>query len=228
MIDKIIFKNFLKYFLGLDFDFDLDFSVLYDSLSNCILFIYNCLSDTFSKIMASLPVIYDGSSDTFLMVIGSISLILISWSHISGLLNDRDVTPGGKAKEETDCRPGISVKQPVPEVHHVDIGVYFLPGTQFSPSKHLIYDKNQDSCERLGHLYHHPTITRVMQRINGVLRPCFWLHRDSVSPVVNYNPHGSVWADKPQRNVRSANYFVTSGNLPLMSNHDNSKVRLLP
>ena len=188
----------------------------------CILFTQNSLSDTFSKIMASVPVIYDDSLGIFLIIIVSIPVVLVLWSKIGDLLNDRDITPKLVSKKDAPEKPEQE------ERHHVDIGVCFVPGTPFTPSKHLIYDKNQYHCTRLKNLYMFPTITRTMQPINGVIRPCFRLDSQAVQPVNNNNPYGPVWVDKMLRNALTTNYIVTSGNRPITSNPTNTKDMLLP
>ena len=136
------------------------------------------------------------------------------------ICNDRDITPKLVSKKDVPMKPEQE------ERHHVEIGVYFKPGTLYTPSKYLIYDKIQHDCKRLGNLYSFSTTTRSMQPINGVLIPCFILDPQIVLPVNNNN--GLVWTDILQTNALAANYIVVSGNRPLISNPTYTKDMLLP
>lgn len=66
--------NFLKSEFSLKYKINLIISET-QSLNNCVLFIQNWLSNTFSKITASASIIYDGLSDTFSKIMASVPVI---------------------------------------------------------------------------------------------------------------------------------------------------------
>ena len=187
--------------------FDSSYTELYNCLTSCILFMYNCLDYPFIIGMVSVPV------------------ILILASKISDLLNPMDNE--AKQGQKLDLTKKILGKDE-PNRHHVDIAFTCDLYERRRP-KWYLYDKNDDSCLRLKEVYPAQTFVLQGQIINGILRQCLKVPNNTLQQECSNAPLVGLWVNRPTiYNAQTAGFIITTRNLPLTYSRDNTKVLVKP
>ena len=197
-------KSQIYFYFGISFS---DCSELYNSLSSCILFIYNCLYNP------------------FLIGMVSVSAILVWWIKISDLLNPANTNVGQRHRVYL---PWKRADKDEPPRHHVEM-VYGCDLSHWLRPKWYLYDKNQSSCERLKQLYPYQTAVVQAQVINGSIRYCIKIPNTTLRTAASNTPYAGLWIDKPIiHNRETAGFIITSGNRPLTFSRDGTKAFVLP
>ena len=139
--------------------------------SDCISFIQsNCLNCTVFIGMVAVPG------------------ILILLSNISDFLNPMDNE--AKQEQKLDLTKRIVAKDE-PERPHIDIGFTCDISERYRPKRYL-FDKNDDSCQRLKQVYPQQTAALQLQIINGTLRHCIRVPNYTVQPEASNTPFAGL------------------------------------